>query len=116
MFKKCLKCGKIVYIIKGSGDIICCNEPMKELIPNSVDASFEKHVPNYEIINNNIEVTVNHVMDNDHYIEWIALENEQGIQMINLKPGMEAKATFNYTNKGIIYAYCNKHGLWKKEI
>ncbi|MBQ9319053.1 MAG: desulfoferrodoxin [Bacilli bacterium] len=116
MFKKCLKCGKVIYVVKGSGDVICCNEPMQDLIPNSVDAAFEKHVPNFEIKDTKLEVIVKHVMDDDHYIEWIALENEQGIQMFKLKPGMEAKAIFDYTNSGILYAYCNKHGLWKKEI
>ena len=46
---------------------------MIELVPNSVDAAFEMHVPNYEVIYNRIIVTVNHVMEENHFIEWIAM-------------------------------------------
>ena len=44
MFKKCKKCGKVIYVLEGSNSTICCNEEMQELIPNSIDASFEKNL------------------------------------------------------------------------
>ena len=33
-----------------------------------------------------------------------------------LKPGENAKVSFKYIPGSILYAYCNKHGLWKKDI
>ena len=83
--------------------------------PNSVDAAFEKHVPNYEEKDGKIIATVNHVMDEDHYIEWIAFVGENKEETVYLKPGEEARVEFSKMN-GKIYSYCNKHGLWVKEI
>ena len=112
MFRKCMKCGKVIYVLKGSNSTICCNEEMKELIPNSIDASFEKHVPNIEVVNNKILVTVNHVMDEDHYIERIAQESNDEMIIRRLKPGEEPQVEFEYKPNSKIYSYCNKHGLW----
>lgn len=116
MFKKCNICGKVIKVINNESSIICCNEEMIDIKANSTDAAFEKHVPNYEIKDNKIIVTVNHVMDTDHYIEWIAIENDVIFSMVKLSPGKEAKAEFNYIENAVIYSYCNKHSLWKNEV
>ncbi len=120
IIKKCANCGAIVKVIKdcncpGCG-IKCCNEEMKKLVPNSVDAAVEKHVPTYEIVDNKIIVKVNHVMEEEHFIEWISMVNGNVEKTIYLKPGEEATAKFCYHKGATLYAYCNKHGLWKKEI
>ena len=121
IIKKCNKCNAMVQVLKDcictECGIECCDEPMQELIPNSVDAAFEKHLPNYEIKNNMIEVTVNHVMEEEHYIEWIAIYYEDGSHYTKiLKPGSSAKAVFEYKENATLYAYCNKHGLWETKI
>lgn len=116
MFKRCNKCGNIVCILKNNNKILCCNEEMKELKANSVDAAFEKHVPNIEINDNKIKIFVNHVMEDDHYIEWIALESEKCLLVKKLKPNMEATVEFDFIKDSCIYSYCNKHGLWKNDI
>ena len=36
--------------------------------------------------------------------------------IVYLKPGMEAKADFKYIPGSTVYAYCNKHELWKTDI
>lgn len=89
---------------------------MIELVPNSVDAAFEKHVPNYEVIDNRIIVTVNHVMEEDHFIEWIAMSSNNKIIKKFLLPNEKASAIFPYVKGSKIYSFCNKHGLWAKDI
>ena len=89
---------------------------MKVLVPNSIDASFEKHVPTYEVKDGKIFVTVNHVMEEDHYIEWIAICFEDKECITYLKPGKPAVAKCKYVPGSVIYAYCNKHELWKKDV
>ena len=69
--KKCNHCGALVKVIKdcncnGCG-IVCCDEPMQVMVPNSVDAAVEKHIPTYEVSGDEIIVKVNHVMDKEHY-------------------------------------------------
>ena len=52
----------------------------------------------------------------DHYIELIAKECNDEIIIKRLKPGMEAIVKFKYINDAVIYAYCNKHGLWQSKV
>ena len=119
VLKKCSKCGAIVKVIKdctcSDCGIECCKEKMKNIKPNSLDASFEKHVPEYKTEGDNIIVTVNHVMDDDHFIEWICFLSNDREEFIYFNPKDEAKAIFKKSS-GILYSYCNKHGLWMQKI
>ena len=119
---KCNQCGNVVSMISASGvPVMCCGKKMEEMVPNTVDASAEKHVPVVEVTANKVEVVigeVQHPMAEEHYIEWIALETEQGIQLKKLNSGEEPTAIFrlNGEKATAAYAYCNLHGLWKTEI
>ena len=70
MLKRCNKCGALLKVFKDCNcdncGITCCGETLENIKPNSVDASFEKHVPEYKIDGENVNVRVNHVMDEDH--------------------------------------------------
>lgn len=118
--KKCKKCGATVHVISDCNcnncGIICCDETMEKLIPNSVDAAIEKHVPIVEINENKIKVTINHVMEDEHYIEWIAIVTDSKECIKYLNPSDIAEAEFSYVPGSKVYAYCNKHGLWMKEV
>ena len=120
IIKKCKSCGATVKIIddcncNGCG-IVCCGEPMEKLVPNSVDAAVEKHVPTYEKVGDEIIVTVNHVMEEEHFIEWVCMVEENKEITVEFKPGEKAETKFHYAKGAMLYAYCNKHGLWKKEV
>jgi len=119
-FYRCAHCGQIVAIVKGTGvPVICCGEPMKEIVPGTTDAAVEKHVPVYEVKDGKVTVTVGsveHPMLPEHYIEWIALETKMGNQRKSLKPGDEPKACFRICDGDevvAVYEYCNLHSLWK---
>ena len=116
MFKKCNKCGELVKVINDNCTPMCCGQEMILIKANSVDAAFEKHVPNYEIKDKKIIVTVNHVMEEDHYIEWLAIENDEYFSMKKLNPGDAPKVEFDYIPNATIYSYCNKHSLWKNVV
>ena len=120
IIKKCKSCGATVKVINdcncnGCG-IVCCGEPMEKLVPNSVDAAVEKHVPTYEKVGDEIIVTVNHVMEEEHFIEWVCMVEENKEITVEFKPGEKAETKFHYAKGAMLYAYCNKHGLWKKEV
>ena len=118
-FYKCNICGKIVAMVKETAvDTICCGQPMAELVPNKTDGALEKHVPVYKVEGNLVTVKVgatDHPMVDAHYIEWIAIETENGNQRKELKAGERPEATFALVpNDKIkaVYEYCNLHGLW----
>lgn len=120
-FLKCKHCGKVVMLFdKKEIPTICCGEPMVELIANTEDAAFEKHVPVIEEKENEVIVKVGevaHPMLPEHFIEFIVLHTDQGYKLKHLKPGDAPVATFALLDNEIVfsaYAYCNLHGLWKK--
>lgn len=116
---KCEKCGNIIEVLHvGGGELVCCGQPMKQLVENTTDAAREKHVPVVEKSGDGVSVKVGsvaHPMEDKHYIEWIQIINPDGSQRRQfLKPGQAPAAEFccvdgSYT----VREYCNLHGLWK---
>jgi len=122
-FYVCNHCGNIVQYVKNKGvPVVCCGEKMSELIPGTSDGAVEKHVPAVKVEGSKVTVTVGsveHPMQDAHYIEWVILETEKGYQKVELKPDQPPVAEFIVPegDKPIAaYEYCNLHGLWKAEI
>ena len=120
-FLICKHCGNIVAMIRDHGvSISCCGEEMQELIPDSIEASGEKHIPVYKVDENTVHVTVGatqHPMTPEHYIEWVCLETAQGIQYAHLDPDDKPRAKFSVCDGDeirAVYAFCNQHDLWRK--
>jgi len=117
---KCPICGNIIEVVNGDIERVkCCDKTPEELIANTIDASLEKHVPTYEIDNNEIIVKVGevtHPMEEKHYIMWISLVTDNKVIRVGLKPGDEPIVRLPYIKGSIIYEYCNLHGLWKNIV
>lgn len=115
---KCEVCGNIVEVLhSGAGALVCCNQDMKLMVENTVDASREKHVPVLEIERDGILVKVGsvaHPMLAEHWIEWIELIADGKAYRQFLNPGEKSEAFFKITAKEVTAReYCNLHGLWK---
>lgn len=104
-FYVCKHCGNIITFEENKGvPVICCGEKMSELVPGSVDAAAEKHVPVISVEGNKVTVTVGevaHPMLEEHFIKWIVLETAQAVFMLT-----------DCDKPVAAYAYCNLHGLW----
>ena len=118
-FYQCEGCGKIAVLFKESAcPTKCCGEPMKEMIPGTVDEAREKHIPEVEINGNQVRVQVGsviHPMLEAHHIEWIILETNLGFQKRDLPVDGEPVAVFALAEGETpvaAYEYCNLHGLW----
>ena len=117
---RCKHCGNIIIkIVDSKVPVVCCGEKMEELIPASVDAAVEKHVPVVTVDGGVIRVavgSVEHPMTAEHYISHVILETNAGVQIAELHPGDKPEAVFSMVEGAEIiaaYAYCNLHGLWK---
>ena len=121
-FYICEKCGNVVEMIHASGvNPHCCGQKMSVLEAGVVEASREKHIPEVEVLDGKVKVTVGsviHPMSEEHSILWVYLETDKGGQRKNLEVGKEPVVSFALDNEKpiAVYAYCNIHGLWKKEI
>ena len=117
---KCNVCGNIVEVLHtGPGELVCCEKTMQNMVAGTVDASKEKHVPEinkkdgkYHIVVGSVE----HPMEDKHYIEWIQIVSGNKSYREFLKPGQAPEVLFNL-EEGKVNAreYCNIHGLWQKE-
>ena len=119
-FYICETCGNIITHVNASGvPVVCCGKPMKELVPGTTDAAVEKHVPVYAVEGNTVTVqvgSVEHPMLDVHFIQWVAVESKEGVQIKYLQPGQAPKAVFALSEGDelvAVYEYCNLHGLWK---
>ena len=115
---KCEVCGNIVEVLhQGGGELVCCDQPMKLMGENVVDAAQEKHVPVIEKTADGITVKVGsvpHPMEEEHYIEWIELIADGRAYRQFLSPGDTPEALFEIKAQNITAReYCNLHGLWK---
>jgi superoxide reductase len=114
---KCEVCGNIVEMIHGgAGELVCCNQPMKLFVENTVDAAREKHVPVKEKVAGGLKVKVGsaaHPMEEKHYIEWIEIVAGETAYRRFLKPGEAPEAVFPVEGEFTAREYCNLHGLWK---
>ena len=119
-FYICKHCGNIIAKVKDTGvPVICCGEPMSEIVPGTTDAAVEKHVPVWTVENGIVHVkvgSVEHPMLPEHYIEWVSLHTKQGNQRKELHPGEKPEVCFALCEGDeveAVYAYCNLHSLWK---
>lgn len=115
---KCSICGNIVEVLyAGGGTLVCCGKPMELLVEKTQDQGMEKHVPVIEKTEDGVKVkvgSVEHPMEENHYIQWIELIAD-GISFRKfLKPGEKPEAEFKVKAENLeAREHCNLHGLWR---
>jgi desulfoferrodoxin (superoxide reductase-like protein) len=83
----------------------------KEVVTNSIGDP-EKHIPECIVMDDTVIIKVNHVMEVNHYIEWILVQYEDMEIIRYYKPEETIELQLSYQKNMKVYAYCNKHGLW----
>ncbi len=112
---KCQVCKNITEVLhEGGGELVCCDKPMNLLEEKVQDPEKgEKHLPVIE--SNKVKIgSVEHSMEEAHYIEWIEATSRGGYRTkVFLDPGQKPEAEFAFAPVSA-REYCNLHGLWKK--
>lgn len=116
----CEKCKNVVESLwNGQPGIACCDQPMVKLVPNTVDAAQEKHVPVIVRDGNKVTVKVGevaHPMGADHYILFVELlAGNQVLRQDFVEGDTLAEAVFYVEGKEnlVARAFCNLHGFWQ---
>ena len=105
----CPVCGNVIRTV-GEAVISCCGITLPPCEAEDADA---EHTIHTEIVEDEYYVTVDHPMQKDHYISFLAAVSDQGVHFIKLYPEGAAEARFKIDHVRKIYAYCNRHGLFQ---
>lgn len=111
-FYVCPLCGNIIHAV---GDVLvsCCGIILPSLEAESFD---EAHELSVIAVENEHFVSVKHDMTKEHYISFLAFVSGDRVQTVKLYPEGNAETRFQLRGHGFLYAYCNKHGLYKVRI
>ena len=113
---KCDICGNIVEVLhSGVGQLVCCGQPMRLLEEQMEEKGNEKHLPVVEKSGDMVKVkvgSIQHPMEENHYIEWIEIVTDDQVLRKFLQPGENPEAKFKVGKTFQAREYCNIHGLW----
>lgn len=111
-FYVCPICGNVLV---GMGDalISCCGVTLPALEAEEPD---EAHGIRLERVEDEFFVTVEHPMTKEHYISMLAFVSSDRIQFVKLYPEGNPEARMQIRGRGWLYAFCNRHGMFKKKI
>lgn len=111
-FYVCPICGNIIAAV-GSGSFSCCGIILPKQDAEECD---ENHLMKIETVDNEYHVTMNHPMNKTHYVSFLAYVTSDTCEIVKLYPEQEISARFRKKGHGTFYVYCNRHGLYGKEI
>ena len=111
-FYVCPLCGNVIHSI-GDSLVSCCGITLPALEAEEADPS---HVAKIEAVEDESFITLNHPMTKAHYISFLAYVTTDRVQFIKLYPESDAQARLPLRRMGILYWYCNRHGLFKARL
>jgi DNA-binding XRE family transcriptional regulator/desulfoferrodoxin (superoxide reductase-like protein) len=111
-FYVCPVCGNV---INSTGDsvISCCGIILPPLQAEEADA---EHSVTIENVEDEHFITVLHPMTKEHFISFIAFVTCDKIKLVKLYPEGNAETRLKLRGMGMLYWYCNRHGLFKKKV
>ena len=108
-FYVCPVCGNMIHST-GETLISCCGITLPALEAEEAD---EAHAMHIERVEDEFFVTVDHPMTKEHYISFIAFVTSDRIQLVKLYPEWNCETRLQMRGFGMLYWYCNHHGLFK---
>lgn len=109
-FYVCPLCGNIIYTL-GETAISCCGITLPPLEGEPFDGD---HSLTIEDVENEHFLTLHHPMTKDHFISFLAFVTCDRIQFVKLYPEGSSATRLQLRGRGIVYAFCNKHGLMQQ--
>lgn len=111
-FYVCPICGNVITAV-GEGHFSCCGITLPKQEAEPAD---EEHAVFIETIDDEYSVTMQHPMSKEHYVSFLAYITSGSVEIIKLYPEQDIAVRFRKKGHGLLYAYCNRHGLFRKII
>ena len=107
-FYVCPVCGNIIQAV-GRGAYTCCGVTLPPLEVEDADSAHTLCVTDSY---GDLYVTVNHPMTKNHYLSFLAYVTSDRVELLKLYPEGTAHGRFQRRGHGLLYGYCNQHGLY----
>lgn len=108
----CPICGNILHAT-GAAMISCCGVTLPPLEAEEPD---EDHRLQCEMIEDEYFLSMQHPMTKQHHISFVAYCTGDRLELIKLYPESSVAVRFFRRGHGILYWYCNHHGLFKQRV
>ena len=108
-FYVCPVCGNIIHST-GNSVVVCCGITLPPLEAEDADSSHKLSITPVE---DEQFISIDHPMTKEHYISFAAFVTSDRIQLVKFYPEGNAETRFQLRGIGILYWYCNRHGLFK---
>ena len=108
-FYVCPICGNVIASV-GQGTFSCCGVTLLEAESEEDD---EDHRICIEHIDHEYHVSMQHPMEKKHYLSFLAYVTSESVEVVKLYPEQEISVRFRRKGHGILYAYCNRHGMFR---
>lgn len=109
----CPVCGNVLHST-GQAVVSCCGVALPAQNISEAENADENHQLTVERVEDELFVTIHHPMTKEHYISFIAYLTGDKFQLVKLYPEGNATCRFPFRGKGVLYFYCNRHGLMKQ--
>lgn len=109
----CPVCGNVLHST-GQAVVSCCGVALPAQSIAEAENADETHQVTVERVEDELFVTIHHPMTKEHYISFIAYLTGDKFQLVKLYPEGNASCRFPLRGKGVLYFYCNRHGLMKQ--
>ncbi len=111
-FYVCPLCGNLIHTV-GEALVGCCGLTLPALDAEDPD---QEHAITIEKVEDEHFITVSHPMTKSHYVSFIAYLTADRIQLVKLYPEGNPETRLQLRGRGMLYFYCNRHGLMKQKI
>ena len=108
----CPICGNVIHCA-GDTVISCCGVTLPACEAEEMDG---QHTVSLEQVEDEVFLHMDHPMTKSHYISFVAFETADRLQLVKLYPEGNAETRLQLRGHGLLYVYCNQHGLMKKKI
>ena len=110
-FYVCPVCGNIIHST-GDSLISCCGITLPPLEAEAPDVD---HDITIEQVEDEQFLTIAHPMTKQHFISFLAFVTSDRVQIVKFYPEGNAETRLQLRGFGMLYWYCNHHGLFKKK-
>lgn len=108
-FYVCPICGNVMHTL-GNTMVSCCGITLPALEAEEPDAD---HMITVEAVEDEHFITVDHPMTKEHFISFVSFVTSDRIQLVKLYPEGNAQTRLQLRGRGLLYYYCNQHGLYR---